>query len=110
MSNMKAKIFLIAALLLAVPSFCLADELSDAKAQGLVGETSTGYLAAVQAPSPQIQQLIGRVNAERKAKYESIAKQNGTPVAAVEGLAGKKAMEMTPGGQYVQDGGGWKKK
>jgi len=29
---------------------------------------------------------------------------------AVEQLAGKKAMEKTPAGQYIDDGSGWKKK
>jgi len=107
---MKAKIFFIVLLLLSAPAISFADELSDAKSKGLVGETATGYLAPVSPPSPQIQQLISRINAERKAKYEAIAHQNGTPVAAVEGLAGKKAIEMTPSGQFVQESGGWKKK
>ena len=87
-----------------------ADELSTAKQDGLVGETGTGYLAAVKPSNPGVQQLIARINAERKAKYQSIASANGTPVAAVEGLAGKKAIEMTPPGQYVQDSGSWRKK
>lgn len=87
-----------------------ADELSSAKQDGLVGETATGYLAAVKPSNPAVQQLIARINAERKAKYQGIASANGTPVAAVEGLAGKKAIEMTPAGQYVQDNGSWRKK
>ena len=91
-------------------STAVADDLSTAKQQGLVGETPAGYIAAVQSPSPQTQQLIGRINAERKSKYEQIAQSNGTPVGAVEGLAGKKAIEMTPPGQFVQEGGSWKKK
>jgi len=92
------------------PLLANADDLAAAKQQGLVGETATGYLAAVQPPSPQTQALIARVNGERKAKYEGIARSNGTPVAAVEGLAGKKAMDLTPAGQYVQENGSWKKK
>ncbi len=107
---MKAKIFSILLFLLLAPAAALADELADAKAQGLVGETPTGYLAAVQPPSPQTQALINRINGERKAKYQGIASKNGTPVAAVEALAGKKAIEMTPGGQFVQEGGSWRKK
>lgn len=85
-------------------------ELDQAKQQGLVGETSTGYIAAVSAPTAEVQALVNRINAERKERYQQIAKKNGTPVAAVEGLAAKKALDMTPSGHYVQSGGGWKKK
>lgn len=86
-------------------------ELDAAKAQGMVGETPAGYLAAVQALTPEVKQLVERINNERKQRYSAIAKQNNTPVAAVEALAGKKAIEMTPGGQQVQNAQGqWVKK
>ena len=81
-------------------------ELDQAKAQGLVGETVAGYIAAVKAPSAEVQQLINKVNAERKERYQKIAGKNQTPVAAVEALAGQKALELTQSGQYIQNQNG----
>ncbi|MCI5122173.1 MAG: DUF1318 domain-containing protein [Candidatus Electrothrix sp. AUS4] len=95
------------ALLLCQPIFAL--ELQDAKAQGLVGETPTGYLDVVKA-SPDAQQLIKDINAKRKTHYQEIAKKNKTPLDTVEKMAGEKALEMTPAGQYVKVGGKWQKK
>ncbi len=74
----------------------------DAKSQGLVGETPTGYLEVVKA-NPETDKLI---NAKRKTHYQKIAKKNKTPLSKVEEMAGKKAMKKTPAGQYVKVGGG----
>ncbi|MFN8392738.1 MAG: YdbL family protein [Bdellovibrionota bacterium] len=92
-----------------VPLTAWALDLDAAKAQLIVGETEEGYLAAV-ASTPEAQELVARVNAERKARYAEIAKRNNTPVAAVEALAGKKAIEMTPAGQMTKVDGKWVKK
>ncbi|WP_339136755.1 MAG: YdbL family protein [Candidatus Electrothrix sp. GW3-4] len=100
-------LFCLFTLLLCQPVFAL--DLQAAKAQGLVGETPTGYLDVVKA-SPDAQQLIKDINAKRKAHYQQIAKKNKTPLSAVEKLAGQKAMEKTPAGQYVKVGGKWQKK
>jgi len=104
------KIILLAVLtvLLAVPAaFCL--DLSQAKAQGLVGETHTGYLAAVRK-TPEVQELVKTINAKRRALYKKIAAKNGTTLQAVEQLAGKKAIEKTPPGQFINLGKGWIRK
>uniref|UniRef100_UPI0040569B7C YdbL family protein n=1 Tax=Candidatus Electrothrix sp. TaxID=2170559 RepID=UPI0040569B7C len=94
-------------LLLCQPVFAL--ELQDAKPQGLVGETPTGYLDVVKA-SPEAKQLIKEINAKRKIHYQEIAKKNKTPLSAVEKLAGQKALEKTPAGQFIKVGGKWEKK
>jgi len=94
-------------LLLCQPVFAL--ELQDAKTQGLVGETPSGYLEAVKA-TPEADQLIKEINAKRKTHYQKIAKKNKTPLSTVEEMAGKKALEKTPAGQYIKVGGAWKKK
>lgn len=91
----------------ALPAYAI--DLHPAKAQGLVGETTSGYLAAVK-PSAEVNALVGSINSQRKAVYAEIAKRNGTSLQAVEALAGKKAIQKTPGGQYVNTGGGWSKK
>ena len=76
----------------------------------MVGETPTGYLAPVQAANAEAINLAQSINAQRKQQYEDIAKRNGTPLQAVEQLAGQKAMEKTPAGQFIQLNGAWKKK
>ena len=94
----------------AAPAFALT--LEEAKAQGLVGEQQNGYLGAVQAsPASEVERVVNEVNQKRKEKYFEIAKKNGTELAAVEALAGKKAIDATPDGQYIQSPKGeWKKK
>ena len=94
-------------LLLALPAFAL--DLGAAKSGGLVGETSSGYLAAVKS-SGEVDNLVASINSKRKAHYQQIAKQNGISLQAVEVRAGQKAMEKTPAGEYINSGGGWKKK
>ena len=101
-------LFFAALLLLSGNGFCL--DLQTAKARGLVGETPTGYLAPVQATHAEAQTLAQSINAQRKKQYEAIAKRNNTPLQAVEQLAGQKAMEKTPAGQYIQSNGVWRKK
>jgi uncharacterized protein YdbL (DUF1318 family) len=109
MRNFKSKILL---LLLLLPLVASAVTLDAAKGDGLVGETSKGYLAAVNAsPSADVKALISEVNAKRRAQYERIAKQNGISVEDVEKVAGQKAIDKTPAGQFVKNqGGGWKAK
>ena len=105
-----AKLFraLVAGLLLvSVAVFAL--DLDTAKTRGLVGETDTGYLAAVK-PSPEVSALIEQINARRKAEYRRIATSNGIDLSAVVKLAAKKAIEKTPSGQYVMIDGNWRKK
>ncbi|MCC6953465.1 MAG: YdbL family protein [Deltaproteobacteria bacterium] len=92
-----------------LPTFANALSLEDAKAQGLVGEESNGYLGAVQG-RPDVETLVQSVNNQRKQKYADIAKKNGTTLVAVEVLAGKKAVENTAPGQYIRTGSGWSQK
>lgn len=109
---LKDKTTWILPLLLAMTLFALpasALDLRQAKSQGMVGETPSGYLGAVK-PSPAVNSLINDINAKRKAAYQNIAKKNGTPLSTVEQLAGKKAIDETPGGQYVFVGGKWVRK
>lgn len=96
--------------LIAVPAWAMS--LDAAKSQGLVGEMASGYLGAV-APSASadVAALISDINAKRRAKYAEIAAKNGTSLAAVEALAGKKAVEETAPGNFVQtSSGAWRRK
>ncbi len=96
-----------ALLIICQPAFAL--NLQEAKAQGLVGETATGYLAPVKE-SPEVQELVDTINARRKVHYQKISSRNKTSLNAVEQLAGKKAIEKTPAGQFINVDGSWIKK
>ena len=95
-------------LLIAQPAYSI--DLQTAKDQGLVGETPSGYLAAVKSPSAEVSALIETINAKRKEKFKEIAARNNTSLEAVEQLAGKKAIEKSAPGSYVKVGGSWQKK
>jgi uncharacterized protein YdbL (DUF1318 family) len=86
--------------------------LEQAKSQGLVGEQPNGYLGVVVAnASGEVQSLVADINKKRKVEYQGIARRNNTSVEAVEALAGKKAIERTPPGQFVRlPSGQWVKK
>lgn len=83
--------------------------LSGAKAQGLVGEQTDGYLGVV-SNSGQAADIAAQINAARRAEYQKVASQSGAKLGDVEALAGKKAIERTPSGQYVQVNGQWVRK
>ena len=99
------------ALLLAVsmPAPALSLELEAAKRDGLIGERADGLVGVVVAnPSPDVEKLVDSVNAKRRAKYQQIAKENGTSFDAVAALAGAKLVERAAKGEFVTDAqGNW---
>ena len=107
---MPALIFMLAGLGWSAPSWAIS--LQDAKSQGLVGEQPNGYLGLVKAnASADVKAMMNDINAQRKQEYQRIAKSNNTKLDVVEALAGKKAIERTPSGQYVKlPSGQWAKK
>lgn len=105
---------LILAFCLALPAMAMSlDEaknaLESAKSQGLVGETPTGYLAAVSSDQ-KAQEIVGAINDARREAYKKIAEKHGIAVTKVETVAGQKAVEKTPSGQYIQVNDSWVKK
>ncbi len=104
---MKACIGLLAFFLVAAPAgYAHAAPIDDAKAAGLIGEQPDGYLGAVVKPNEATQELLKKINGERRAAYQKIAKKRGTKVAQVAALAGKKLVEKAESGHFVrkQDG------
>lgn len=97
---------------LLLPALAWAISLDEAKSKGLVGEEPSGYLGVVQVGAPgDVTSLVASVNSQRRDKYSEIAKKNGTPLAAVEALAGEKAIQNTSGGNFIRlPNGSWKKK
>lgn len=84
--------------------------LEEAKAKGLVGEKSSGYLGLVNPADRDARALVNEVNAKRRQAYEDIARRNGTDLSQVELLAGEKAIQHTKPGHFIEGPGGWVKK
>ena len=82
------------------------NNLSQAKSSGLLGEQPNGYLGVVaaQGNAAEIARLI---NEARRAEYQRLAKSNNIQMGDIETMAGKKALEKTPAGQYIQLNGKW---
>ena len=106
---------LLSALLLlmsviATPAWALT--LNEAKAQGLVGETTTGYLASVHTtPSKNTLRLIHDINAKRKAAYIKGASKAGVTLNVMEMRIGQRLYDRASPGSYLQKPNGqWLKK
>ncbi|OIQ03176.1 MAG: DUF1318 domain-containing protein [Zetaproteobacteria bacterium CG06_land_8_20_14_3_00_59_53] len=88
-----------------------AADLRSAKAAGYVGEQPNGYLGIVPGAPGDVPGLVADINQQRRAAYQNIAQSNGTSLGTVEQLAGRKAIEKTPAGQFVQSPSGqWVRK
>lgn len=105
---------LMLVLCLSLPALALSledakQQLDTAKQQGLVGETPSGYLGAVQ-DTDRARDIVEVINQARRSEYARIAGKHGIPVAEVEAVAGRKAVEKTPPGQYIRAGDRWVRK
>ena len=103
--------FFAALLLVLAFQSAWAIDIQSAKAQGLVGEANTGYLAAVGAPSAEVKALIAEVNEKRKAEFQRTAKKTGATLEQVQYRFYELAIQRTQPGHYYQDASGnWKRK
>lgn len=101
-------IILVFGLLLWLPATsALAQNLTldQAESRGLVGEQLNGYLGVVQS-APGVQALVDEINLKRRQLYREVARKNVIPLAAVEELAGRKAIEKSNPGEFVQNANG----
>jgi len=89
-----------------------AIDIHDAKDQGLVGEATSGYLAAVRSPAgDEVNALITAVNKKRKEQFKLAAQKTGTTLAQVQNRFYELALQKTHAGHYYQDAAGkWVKK
>lgn len=99
-------------LMLLSVSSAFAATLDEAKAAGQIGEKQDGYIGLVQASVPaDVMALVESVNAQRRARYEEIAKENGIAVQDVAKLAFTRTLENTRPGNFVEASPGqWVKK
>lgn len=84
--------------------------LSEARQQGRVGETLSGYIAPLKTDS-ETQALVAQINQARRDSYQQLANDNGLPRDEVAKLAGQKLVSRAQPGEYVQGiNGRWLKK
>jgi uncharacterized protein len=88
----------------------LALSLEEAKASGMVGEKSNGYLGVVAEGHAGAETLVNDINQKRRLAYQEIAIRERANLKAVEKLAGEKAIEKTKPGNFIEGSGGWIKK
>ncbi len=102
----------VLALLLLVAAPLQAADLASAKQAGWLGEQSNGYLGLVNPKAPaDVKQLMKSVNSKRLQHYKRIASRNGIPLAQVEQMAGRKAIQKSAPGAYIRlASGSWKRK
>jgi uncharacterized protein YdbL (DUF1318 family) len=102
----------LCAILLFMAGTLYAADLQSAKEAGQIGEQLNGYIGLVDRNAPaDVRALVDEVNAKRRDRYQSIARQQSTPLAEVERVGGAKAIEMTKPGHYIQDSSGrWVRK
>lgn len=102
------------ALLMSSPVWALSlneamSALPAAKSAGQVGEQPDGYLGVVSA-SGNAGEIARQINQARRQEYQRLAQENGIQLRDVESIAGKKALERTPPGQYILLNDVWMKK
>jgi uncharacterized protein len=97
---MKRKGIVLLLALLLVPS-AWALTLDQARQQGRVGETLSGYIAARQQDSETLA-LVKRINEGRSQQYQRVAQQNNLTTGEVARIAGEKLVNRAGSGEYVQ--------
>lgn len=95
----RSGIALVVALLLAPSAWALT--LDEARQQGRVGETLSGYIAARQQDQETLA-LVSRINAGRAEQYQRVAQQNRLTAHDVARIAGEKLVARAPAGEYVR--------
>ena len=107
-----ASLLLLLSLSLPAAALTLNDAMSalgEAKASGRLGEMPNGYLGVVE-DNGQAAEIARLINQARRAEYQRLAEQNGIKLTDVEAIAGQKALDKTPPGQYIQYQGQWRRK
>ncbi|MXP57579.1 YdbL family protein [Pantoea sp. Taur] len=106
---MKSKAMALLLVLLLVPS-AWAMTLDEARQQGRVGETLSGYVAARQQDDETLA-LVKRINDGRMQQYQRVAQQNNLSTSEVARIAGEKLVSRAGSGEYVRGiNGQWLRK
>lgn len=102
--------FILALLLMLAAFPAQALSLSEARSEGLVGETPQGYIAPVGTPSAEVRSLVNEVNSARRAEYQVIAGKTGSSLQQVEAVTGQRIYQQVPAGTYLMIDGQWRQK
>ena len=83
-----------------------------AKARGMVGEQSDGFLGFVSAPGDAaLQAAVREINTGRAQVYREAAERSGATAAAAGQAAFQQIQGRVPSGQYYRPvNGGWTRK
>lgn len=85
--------------------------LNDAKAQGLVGEQSNGYLGLVNNSNATAKSLVDDINRKRRAAYADKAKKAGVELKIMEFRIGERLQQRAGKGEFIQlNSGQWQQK
>ncbi len=108
---MKIKMLALVTLLGATCALpALALDLEQARASGLVGEKTDGYVAPIQG-SAEVNALVAEVNAKRQQEYNAIALKNNQSATVVSKMAAVQLInKLPPGTSYQMPDGSWKKR
>ncbi|MBJ3816536.1 YdbL family protein [Shimwellia pseudoproteus] len=87
--------------LLLLSTSALALTLDEARQQGRVGETLSGFLAP-RASDAQTQALVKQINDQRARNYQQLGTSNNISADDVARLAGQKLVERAKSGEYVR--------
>ncbi|WP_048697256.1 YdbL family protein [Erwinia piriflorinigrans] len=99
---------LLCCLLLSPAAMALT--LDEARQQGRVGETLSGFIAPIQQDSVTLE-LVRQINAGRTEQYQLLAQQNNLSAREVANIAGQKLVERAKPGEFVRGiNGQWMKK
>jgi len=106
---MRKRIALIVlTLLLSAPALALT--LNEARTEGRVGETLSGYIAP-RSHDRETLALVEHINKARTDSYQKLADSNNIPVDEVAKMAGTKLVQRARPGEYVQGiNGKWMQK
>ncbi|EMN3917536.1 YdbL family protein [Citrobacter farmeri] len=107
---MKRTLILATLILSLLSGSALALTLNEARTEGRVGETYSGYLVALKQDA-QTQALVSDINKARSVSYQQLAQSHNLPVDEVAKMAGQKLVERAKPGEYVQGiNGKWLRK
>lgn len=88
----------------------LALTLSEARQQGRVGETLSGFIAPIKQDKETLE-LVNRINEARSENYQKLAESNNISANQVAERVGQKLVERAHPGEYVRGiNGQWMKK
>lgn len=94
------------------PGPALALDLDEARAAGQVGERPDGLVGAVTPNAgAEVAALVETINRARLDAYRALAQKEGTPLEAVQAVAGERQLQAAArNGWFVMDANGrWRK-